>query len=220
MSSTQKSKIKIDIVSDIVCPWCYVGKKRLENAIEQTKDSFEFEITYRPFQLDPTVPEGGADQSAHFIKKFGSEERLDEIFSRVEHAGASVGIDFKFREIPKALNTIGFHQILQVALAEVNQAEVKTALLEAYMVNPIDLTSRENIAKTLSHLGWNLEKVNQTIDNEALRKQVKSDIQMFQEMGVTGVPFFIINDKYGVSGAQPSDVFVNAFNSLKAESQL
>lgn len=212
-----KKTISVDIVSDVVCPWCYVGKKRLEKAMDELKDEYNFEVNFHPFQLDASVPETGVDQKTHFIKKFGSADRVEEIFSHVENAGASVGIDFKFREIPKAINTIGLHQILAVAKEEGNQLAVKQALLEAYMVNPVDLTDRSNIANTLKPFGWNLEKVNQTIDNKELRMSVMQEIKQYQQMGISGVPFFIINNKYGVSGAQPSDMFRDAFRSLKDE---
>ncbi|MFN0049784.1 MAG: DsbA family oxidoreductase [Cytophagales bacterium] len=212
-----KKTISVDIVSDVVCPWCYVGKKRLEKAMDELKDEYNFEVNYHPFQLDATVPESGIDQKTHFIKKFGSADRVEEIFRHVENAGASVGIDFKFREIPKAINTIGLHQILQVAKEEGIQLAVKQALFEAYMVNPIDLTDRNNIASVLAPFGWNKQKVNEVLDNEELKYGVMQEIKQYQQMGISGVPFFIINNKYGVSGAQPSEMFRDAFKSLKEE---
>jgi predicted DsbA family dithiol-disulfide isomerase len=212
-----KKKIKVDIVSDVVCPWCYVGKKRIDEAIESLKDEFDFELVYHPFQLDPTIPEQGIDQAAYFIKKFGSEERVDTVFTQVEAAGESVGIDFKFREIPKAINTLGLHAIIAVALTEGIQQPVKQALFEAYMVNPIDLSNLKNVAEVMKSFGWNEEKTFSILNNKDLIQHVKTEIAQMQQLGISGVPFFIINNKYGVSGAQQSKTFVEVFRNLKPE---
>lgn len=212
-----KKTINIDIVSDVVCPWCYIGKKRLESAINDLKNDYHFELNFHPFQLDATLPEAGIDQKTHFIKKFGSEERMEEIFSQVAQAGASVGIDFKFKEIPKAINTIGLHAILHVAKAEGLQLAINQALFEAYMVHPIDMSDKENIANVLAPFGWSKAKVFSILMDEKLKNIVIKEIQGFQKMGISGVPFFIINQKYGISGAQAAEVFKNAFVSMKEE---
>ncbi len=212
-----KKTISVDIVSDVVCPWCYVGKKRLEKAMETLKDEYNFEVNFHPFQLDASVPELGTDQRTHFIKKFGSEERMEEIFSHVEQAGASVEVDFKFKQIPKAINTLGLHAILHIAKEEGIQLAVKQALFEAYMVIPVDMAARDNIAHVMAGFGWDKEKVFAILDNEELANRVKKEIKEYQQMGISGVPFFIINNKYGISGAQPADMFRDAFTSLKAE---
>lgn len=212
-----KKTIKVDIVSDVVCPWCYVGKKRLEKAVNELSSEYNFDINFHPFQLDPTIPTEGLDSKTYFTKKFGSEDRMEEIFNHVESAGASVGIDFKFQEIPKAINTIALHCILERALSDGIQKEVKQALFEAYMVKPIDLTKLENIANIMTKFGWDLEKTKSTMEDEQLKYKVKQEIKQMQQLGISGVPFFIINDKYGISGAQPSEVFKQAFKSLKSE---
>lgn len=212
-----KKTITVDIVSDVVCPWCYVGKKRVEKAMNELRNEYNFEVNFHPFQLDPTIPETGVEQKQYFIKKFGGADRMEEIFSHVEHAGASVGIDFKFREIPKAINTLGLHAILHVAKEEGIQLEVKQALFEAYMVNPIDLTLEENLAKVMEKFGWSKEKTVSVYKDDNLKYTISQEIRQFQQMGIRGVPFFIINYKYGVSGAQASETFKNAFLSLKDE---
>lgn len=212
-----KQKITIDIVSDIACPWCYIGKNRLENAINKTENEFDFEVNFKPFQLDPNIPKNGMDRQTYFTNKFGSEERIEEIYQRVESAGESAGIAFKFRKIPKAINTLPLHVLLKAAEKEGFQKELAKAFFEAYMVKPQDLTNTENIVNILQTFGWTKNKTLELMNDEALAYEIKAEIAHYQQLGVSGVPFFVINNKYGISGAQPSESFISAFKSLKAE---
>jgi predicted DsbA family dithiol-disulfide isomerase len=212
-----KQKITIDIVSDVACPWCYIGKNRLENAINKTGDEFDFEVNFKPFQLDPTIPKEGLDRKTYFANKFGSDERVEEIYHRVESAGHSVGVDFKFREIPKAINTLPLHILLKSAEKEGFQQELAKAFFEAYMVKPQDLSNPLTIVNILKTFGWEENKTLELMNNEALAYEIKNEIAHYQQLGVSGVPFFIINNKYGISGAQPSESFISAFKSLNSE---
>ena len=212
-----KQKITIDIVSDIACPWCYIGKNRLETAINKTTNEFDFEVNFKPFQLDPSIPNKGIDRKTYFENKFGSNERVEEIFDRVEQAGESVGIDFKFREIPKAINTLPLHVLLKAAEKEGFQKELAKLFFEAYMVTPQDLTNEQNVVNILKTFGWTEEKTLELMNNEELAYEVKAEIAHYQQLGVSGVPFFIVNNKFGISGAQPAETFIEAFRSLKSE---
>ncbi len=212
-----KQKIKVDVVSDVACPWCYIGKNRLENAVNELSDQFDFEIHFKPFQLDPTIPKEGTDRKTYFTNKFGSEDRVEEIFHRVETAGESVGIEFKFREIPKAINTLPLHVLLKVAETEGFQKELAKVLFEAYMVKPQDLSNPQTLVTIMKTFGWSEEKTLNNINNNSYILEVKNEIAHYQQLGVSGVPFFIINDKFGISGAQPSETFISAFKSLKTE---
>jgi predicted DsbA family dithiol-disulfide isomerase len=217
MQRLNKKTIQIDIVSDVACPWCYVGKKRLEKAISTLEKDYNFNVSFKPFQLDPNIPESGIDAKTYFNNKFGSSERTEEIFSHTSRAGASVGINFRFNNIPKAINTLPLHCILSVAKQEGNQLAVKQALLDAYMVQCIDLSILQNITHVLSPFGWDLAKVEKVVFDKNIRKEVENDIKFAQINGITGVPFFIINNKFGISGAQPSELFIQVFQSLKDE---
>ncbi len=211
-------KIKVDVVSDVACPWCYIGKKRLENAINKLGDEFDIDVTFQPFQLDPRIPKQGKEWNAYFEAKFGDVERIDEIFHRVESAGKSVGVDFKFKSIPRIPNTLGLHLLLEQAKDEGIQAAVANVLFDAYMVHPLDLTDTQVLVDLMGSFGWSSEKTNQVLNNTQKASEVGAKIKHFQQLGVSGVPFFIINDAYGISGAQPEEVLVQAFRSLQQES--
>lgn len=213
-----RKKIKVDVVSDVACPWCYIGKRRLENAINQIGNEFDIEVSFQPFQLDPRIPKEGKDWNAYFEGKFGDVERIDEIFHRVESAGRSVGVDFKFKSIPRIPNTLGLHIILEQAKQEGIQAAVANVLFDAYMVHPLDLTNAQVLIDLMVPFGWDSEKTNQVLSNRESASAVEAKIKHFQQLGVSGVPFFIINDEYGISGAQPEEVLIQAFRSLQQES--
>lgn len=212
-----RKRIRVDVVSDVACPWCYIGKKRLESAIEQLKGEFDFEVTFQPFQLDPSLPKAGMDRKVYFERKFGGPERVEEIYNRVEAAGNAVGIDFQFREIPKAINTLPLHLLLKKAQEEGIQTSVANALFDAYMVHPVDLSNVEVLQDIMQQFGWTLAKTKAAMEDAHAAQAVRQEISHYQQLGVSGVPFFIINQKYGISGAQPSEVFEKAFRSLQPE---
>jgi len=212
-----KKKITIDVVSDVVCPWCYIGKKRLETAVDQLQSEYNFDITFRPFQLDPTIPSAGVDYKTHLASKFGSEDQLVQIFQRVETIGESVGIDFKFREIPKAINTLPLHVLLKAAEEEGFQPELTKVLFEAYMVKPKDLSDINTLVAIMQPFGWSESKTRGILNDQTRVEAIKAEIKNYQQLGISGVPFFIINNKYGVSGAQTTETFLSAFQSLKPE---
>ncbi|MBC7388880.1 MAG: DsbA family oxidoreductase [Opitutaceae bacterium] len=209
--------ISVDVVSDVACPWCYIGKKHLEAAIKQLQNEFEFKVEFKPFQLDPTIPKDGIDSKTYFLNKFGSEDRLEQIFNRVESTGASLGIRFNFNKIVKAINTLPLHAILKMAAKENIQQQVADKLFEAYMVEPQNLSDENVLILLMKDFGWDADKTLAVIHDKDLIKSIKEEIIGYQQMQITGVPYFIINNKYGVSGAQPSEMFVNAFRSLKPE---
>lgn len=212
-----KPIISVDVVSDVACPWCYIGKKHLEDAISQLQNDFEFKIAFKPFQLDPTIPAKGIDSKTYFLNKFGNEGTLEQIFNRVEKAGSSVGIIFDFKNIVKAINTLPLHAILKTAALDNIQLQVANQLFEAYMVEPQDLSDEKVLVNLMKKFGWDADKTISVIHDQELLKSIEEDIKGYQQMQITGVPFFIINDKFGVSGAQPTGVFIEAFKSLKPE---
>ena len=211
-----KQTITIDIVSDVACPWCYIGKKNLEKAVDLLKDQFNYKIAFHPFQLDPSIPAEGMDSHAYFANKFG-EAQLDQIFQRVESTGEKLGINFDFRGIVKAINTLPLHVILKVAATENIQLEVAKEFFESYMVHPKDMSDPAVIVEIMQKFGWEEEKTRRIMADTQLQAEVKEEIKKLHEMRISGVPFFIINNKFGVSGAQPTEMFVNAFHSLKPE---
>lgn len=215
---TDKQKITIDIVSDVACPWCFVGKKRLEEALTKLPD-VQTVINWHPFQLDPTIPKEGLSREKYYSNKFGSEERVSEIMQHMNSVGESVGIDFRFDKMEKAVNTLPFHNLLYTAQQDGNQYELKEHLFKAYFEQGVDFSKRESFVKVMEAFGWPKEKTEEVLDNQEISYWVTQEIKHYQNLGVTGVPFFIFNNKYGFSGAQPPQVFIDTIAKIQEEMQ-
>jgi predicted DsbA family dithiol-disulfide isomerase len=215
-----KPKIKIDIASDVVCPWCYIGKRRLEKAIDTLKDKFDFELEYHPFELNPDMPQEGVDQKSYLTKKFGSAERYDQITSHVTAIALQEGLRFNFDKQHVSPNTRNAHRVIQFAKQAGKQLQVKEAMMKAYFEDGIDLSKKENLITVAVQAG--LEKVNiekLLSSDEGLPEVVLAEKEM-QKLGITGVPFFIINNKYGISGAQPAETFIQVFEDIGSTPEL
>ncbi len=206
-------KITIDVVSDVACPWCYVGKRRLEEAIKQWKGA-EIEVHWHPYQLDPNMPKDGFSRDEYLVNKFGSIDKVREMTDHLTAVGKEVGIEFDFSEKWTSVNTLHLHQLLQVAGQEGFKGQLKERFLKAYFVDLNPLNDNQVLYKILADFNWDADKVDQIIANDTIAKKVKEQIAHSQSIGVTGVPFFIINNKFGISGAQPSSVFLETFNKL------
>lgn len=207
-------KIKIDIVSDVVCPWCYIGKRRIEKAMEQLKDQFEFDITYLPFELNPHIPKSGLNQQEYLIKKFGSIEKYDQITQHVTRIAAAEGLRFNFHKQSVAPNTRDAHRIIWLAKQEGKQNPMKEAFLKAYFEEGVDLSKNENIASLADGVGLPVNRVSNLLNSdEGLNEVIAAEQQNYQR-GVNGVPFYIVNNQYGISGAQPTEVFIRAFAEI------
>ena len=206
----KKDTIKVAVVSDIACPWCYVGKRRLETALKEWKGA-PVEVTWHPFQLDPTIPESGFDRDTYLINKFGDLERTKAMTDRLTEVGAEEGITFNFGDQWLAVNTLPLHQLLHVAGEEGFKDRLKERFLKAYFNENLHLNDSEVLIKVMEAFGWSAEKTKQIIADDSIAYAVKQEIAHFQQRGVPGVPFFIINDKFGISGAQPVSVFLEAF---------
>lgn len=211
--------IKIDIVSDVACPWCYVGKRRLEKALEQW-DGAPIEIEWHPYQLDPSMPAEGKHRDEYLLSKFGDLERTKQMTDTLTEAGADLGIDFNFGEEWLAVNTLPLHQLLEIAGQEGFKDALKERFLKAYFVTLEPLNNMETLYKILSEFGWDSEKVNSIINDPEIGKIVEGKIAHFQKLGVTGVPFFIINSKYGISGAQAPQTFLEALQKVSQEQEV
>lgn len=216
----KKPVIRIDVVSDVVCPWCYIGKRRLEKAIEDTQSSDnvqlkEIEIVYHPFQLDPSVPVEGLSFQTYMENRFGSN--FVEKFHQVEQAAQAEGLDFDFSDLPKAINTLTLHRILTVALQDGIQSEVKESLMKAYFIDRQDLTQENILVEVMKINGWTAEKTLEVIHSDIATNEVKEEMNYYRQLGVTGVPFFIFNQKYAVSGAQPAEIFAEIIEKVSKE---
>lgn len=212
-----KDIITVDVVSDVVCPWCYVGMKRLDEALEQLGNPEDVVVNWHPFQLDPTIPAAGIDRMTYYTKKFGDEAKIRQMFDHLTTVGAEAGIDFNLDTIPNAINTLGLHKLLHIAGEEGIKSEVKEMLFKAYFTDGKDLIDPATLADLFAPYGWNEEKIKHILADDTIGYAVTQEIAHYQQMGVSGVPFFVINNKYGISGAQPAEALVQAISTVRGE---
>jgi predicted DsbA family dithiol-disulfide isomerase len=210
-------KIKIDVVSDVVCPWCYIGKRRLEKAIAQVADQVDVELEYHPFELNPDMPLEGRNQKEYLTRKFGSEVKYQQIVEHVTDVAAQEGLKFDFEKQVISPNTRNAHRLIWFAKKHGKQIEMKEALMKAYFEQGIDLTKTENLISIAKQVGLDPEKTKSFLNStEGMVEVTTSEMQNAQR-GISGVPFYIINNQYGVSGAQPSEVFAKALLEIRTE---
>jgi predicted DsbA family dithiol-disulfide isomerase len=212
-----KPKITIDVVSDVVCPWCYIGKRRLEKAMDQLSEHYDFEVAYQPFELNPDMPKEGVNQKEYLSKKFGGEARYDQITSQTTQTAAAEGLKFDFSKQKISPNTRDAHRIILLSKEEGKQPETNEAYMKAYFEEGVDLSKKENLVATAVKAGLPEEKVIAWLDSDKGLSEVELSEQINHQRGISGVPFFIINNKYGVSGAQPSDAFIDMLTQVGKE---
>lgn len=216
----KRPPIHVEVVSDVVCPWCYIGKRRMEKAVERLKDDFDFQITFSPFELNPDMPEEGANQKAYLVQKFGSEERYHQVTEHVTQVAREEGLSFHFDKQSTSPNTRDAHRIIWFARQEGKQAEVKEAFLKAYFEEGIDLSRKDNLVDVAVSAGLEKERVESLLNSDFAKAEVAMSEQMNQQRGISGVPFYIINKQYGLSGAQPSETFEKVFREIAEKTAL
>jgi predicted DsbA family dithiol-disulfide isomerase len=212
-----KPVIKIDVVSDVVCPWCYIGKRRLEKAMDELKDSIDFEVEYHPFELNPDTPKKAFNHKEYLTKKFGSEARYQQMTNHVVTIAAQEGLKFNFNDRQVSPNTLDAHRLIAFAKNRGKQQEMKEALMNAYFEQGIDLTQNENLVNIAMELGLDGNAVEAFLNTDELAAEVKLEEKLNYQRGISGVPFYIINNKYGVSGAQPKEAFLQVFTEVGSE---
>ncbi len=215
----RKVKIRIDVVSDVVCPWCYIGMRRLEKATGQLSPQFDFDIEHIPFELNPEMPEKGRNQKEYLSAKFG-EERYHQITDHLTRIAAEEGLKFDFNRQIISPNTREAHRLIWFAKQEGKSSAVTEALMKAYFEDGVDLSKKENLVSIAVKQGLDEKKVKTLLDSEEGLTEVLFAEQLNQQRGISGVPFFIINDQFGISGAQPTEVFVKALTRIGTNVEL
>jgi predicted DsbA family dithiol-disulfide isomerase len=203
--------MRIEIWSDIVCPWCYIGKRRLETAVDRSGHRDEIEVVYRSFQLDPSSPRVPTESVVeHLGHKYGGGARAGQaMVERVEAVAAEEGLLFRLREAQRA-NTADAHRLLHLALIEggpVQQGALGEDLLAAYFLRAENVADHDVLRRTAEKAGLDVGRVNQVLAGDEFADSVEHDIREAAALGATGVPFFVIDRSYGVSGAQPVETF-------------
>jgi predicted DsbA family dithiol-disulfide isomerase len=200
--------VQIDVISDVICPWCFLGKRRLDKALASLPD-IQAEVVFRPFYLDPTIPSEGIGRHEYMEAKFGAE-RLQTIHDPLIAAGKADGVPYQFERITRTPNTLSAHRLLRWALVEGKQREVAEALFMAYWNQGRDVGDHATLAEIAGSCGMDGSKVLADLATDKDSEAVLKEMAMAQKMGVTGVPTFIINRRYGVVGAQGSEALAGA----------
>jgi predicted DsbA family dithiol-disulfide isomerase len=206
-----KTPLTIDFVADLVCPWCYVGWRHLQLALEQRPDVTPA-VTWRPFQLDPSTPAEGRDRAAHLAAKFPDKARLDEVHDRLAEMAKAAGLDMKLREVAKIPNTMDAHRLLMWARARGDAALMTTLLFRAYWTDLRDIGDVEVLADVAAQTGLNREGMLAWLKSGEGADLVTREYEMAARMGVTGVPFFVFGGRVAASGAQPPEGLVQAID--------
>jgi len=215
--------LNIDIISDVVCPWCYIGKRQIEAALalyaQQNPGADTPRVTWRPFQLNPQLPAEGMSRQDYVVQKFGAA-RAKDIYARVAAVGSEHGIAFAFDKIARQPNTVAVHSLIALAGAAERQPDglqgrVKEAFLKAYFLDGVDLTKTENLVAIATAAGLDRARVEQCLADPQSRLAVSEEDKRARAIGVEGVPFFIFNGKLAVSGAQGPEALLDAMRQAE-----
>ena len=210
-----KPVIKIDVVSDVVCPWCYIGKRRLEKAMAAAADQYDFQVAYHPFELNPATPPTGVNQSAYLTEKFGGQERYQSITDHTSSVAALDGLELNFAKQAILPNTRKAHALIFAAQNSGIQVPVADAFFRAYFTDGVDLSKDANLVDIAVKSGLDKTVAETAISSDALLDSITSQEREMQNLGISAVPFFIFNSEFGVSGAQASETFIKIFDELK-----
>ncbi|MEP3836312.1 MAG: DsbA family oxidoreductase [Algibacter sp.] len=213
-----KEKLKIDIVSDVVCPWCTIGYKRLEKAITELGLNDQVEIEWQPFELNPNMPAEGQNVTEHIAEKYGATlEQQKESQQHMTEVGEDLGFKFDYFDNMRMVNTFDAHVLLEYAKDFGKQTELKMTLTKAFFSDRKDVSDRAILKEALIHVGLNADEALAKLDNEEARYQIRQTQNYWKNLGVNSVPTVVFNRKSAVTGAQPVDTFKQVLNELIAE---
>ena len=205
--------LTIDVVSDVVCPWCFIGKKRLEKAIALRPD-IPVEVRWHPYFLNDWVPREGISRDEYLTKKFGSPERYKSIAGRVADAAAAEGLTYNVGGIARQPNTLDCHRLILWARNTGDPARMKQRLMELYFTEGADLTDREVLVKAAADVGLDADNVRKMLASDADVERVEAAANSAKEAGIVGVPTFILGGVAAVTGAQSPETLANAIEQV------
>ena len=212
--------LAVDVISDVVCPWCFIGKRRLESALELYRagrpEAPAPVVTWHPFQLNLDMPAEGIDRDEYVKSKFGSD-RAGQVYGRITAVGKQVGIPFDFTKVTRQPNTLAAHSLIALAVDAGRQDAVVEALFRAFFLEGKDLTSADTLAEVAVGAGLEAADVKAFLASEKARAHIEAEDKQARKIGVEGVPFFVFNKRIAVSGAQEPGVLLEAM--LEAEKE-
>jgi len=210
--------IKVDIWSDVQCPWCYIGKRKFEAGAAEFDG--DVEVEYHSFELSPDTPvEFEGTPMDYLAQRRGLPlEQVEEMLARVTGIAESVGLDYDYDHVHQT-NTVISHELLHFAKAHGRQLEMKERLLKAYFINGEHVGRIPDLVEIAVELGYDRAEVTEALESHRYLADVKADVALAQEYGIQGVPFFVIDGKYGVSGAQEAATFANVLEQVRSEKE-
>ena len=208
--------MELDVVIDVVCPWCYVGKKQLDKALSE-RPGVVTEVRWRPYQLASDTPEEGVDRAEHYARKFGDSPQYRASRDHLLAVGKELGIAFDFETDCRIANTLDAHRLIRWAMTPGLQNEVAEGLMKAYFEDCAFLGDHELLVDVAKTAGMDGDLVKKLLNTDQDKDLIAAEVQQAHSMGIQGVPMFIFNGKSGVSGAQDSSVLVQVIDKIQAE---
>jgi predicted DsbA family dithiol-disulfide isomerase len=206
---TKQSPVRIDVVSDVVCPWCFIGKRRLEKAIA-LKPDIQVEVHWRPYFLNDWVPREGISRNDYLTAKFGSPERYKGIAGRAAEAAAAEGLTYAVDKISRQPNTTDAHRLIRWAAGIGKAEEMKQKLMDLYFTEGADLTNQAVLVQAATDVGLDAEDVRAALESDQDVAEIEREVESAKEAGIQGVPMFIFGGKFAVSGAQAPEYLADA----------
>ena len=208
--------MQIDIVSDTVCPWCFIGKRRLEKALALRPD-IEFDIRWRAYRLDPTIPPEGVDRKQYMQAKFGNNPNRSAMQEALQQAGVAENIDFAFDRIARSPNTLDSHRLIRWSASAGVQNEIVERLFEAYFEDGRDIGNADVLIEIASDAGMDSATVADLLEQGADREIIENEDALAHRLGISGVPTFIFENKYMISGAHDPEQIVRVIDNVMSE---
>jgi len=212
----EAAMVKLDILSDPICPWCYIGKANLERALERAGDH-PFEIEWHPFQLNPDMPREGADRRSYLEAKFGGKDKAVAAYARVTEFAAQAGLTFNFEAMERTPNTLDAHRLIHWAGIEGRQSAVVSALFRGYFTEGRDIGNPEVLSDIADSAGMDAAIVARLLASDADTDDIRTRDAHSRKMGVNAVPTFIIDHRHAVPGAQSPEVWDRVIGDIKAQ---
>ncbi|MBS1957604.1 MAG: DsbA family oxidoreductase [Cyanobacteria bacterium SZAS-4] len=212
MSEKRTASIQLDIYSDVICPWCYVGKARLDEALKTIGTALNITTTWKPFELNPNMPSEGTDRKEYMLKKFGTAD-LSGMQNRLSSAGAENGVKFDFAKMTRVPNTFNAHRLIWFAKKDGRQHELSEVLFRRYFFDGQDLSNNENLISAAEEAGLDADATRQFLASTEGVAEVRKEEQDGRAMGISAVPTFIVNGEIVASGAIPPSELVSLIES-------
>ena len=207
-------RVRIDIFSDVICPWCFIGKRRLERALAARPD-LRVEVVWRAFQLNPDMPPAGIERQSYIIAKFGSAERAEHLYANIAETGAEEGLAFEFDRIRRTPNTVNAHRLILFAGRNGRQDQVVELLFRRYFQEGVDIGEVESLVAAAADAGLDADETRAYLASDRDVEAVRTEDLEARRLGVTGVPCFIAEGRYAISGAQTPEVFLRVFETAE-----